>query len=920
MSYKYKFSVVMPVYNVEQYLDESILSLVNQTIGFEKNIQLILVNDGSTDGSADVCKKYKDMYPDNVVYLEQENAGVSVARNLGLEYVEGKYVNFLDSDDFWSKNAFKLIYGFFEEHYEEVDVATTSIFLFEAVSRAHVANYRMADGTRVADLTTAEESKNVVVQVASSFFKAEAVAERRFVVGLKLGEDALFVNSLIMEKMKVGFVRGTTYYYRKRAAGTSAVQTLNNSRYYYIDRINDYHLTLIEQSLKKFGNVPEYIQNVVYYDFAWNLSSPAFQWLDEAEMAELRSLSKRVLSYIDDGVIIESPVHPQPLKKLTAFRIKYDDDRIAEKLVYKEKALWFNDREFEAFARSRNVCHISFVSIKKGFVTVEGLIENWVYETTTSAVRLAFRINGEAVKATVKDYVHTKFYTCFEEGEKFRRFSCKMKLPEITEKDEVIKLFPIIYFGKRSCRLGMNYQKFVPNANAFSTAYKFHGDYCIQSFRTVMKIEKAQSRMQKFSLMSSHERENLKELRSLGKRDVAALRRRYFLHRVLNRNEEKIWLISDRVQNAGDNGEVLFKYLSKLKKEGRGLENVRPIFAISRDAECAERLKSEGEVVFFEDKKYLLYFLLAEKIISSGASEFTANPFGGNRKYFADLFNFKYYYLQHGVACADLSGWLNRFSKNFEKIFASSERERNSFLEAPYYYKPSQVVVTGQTRFDDLYDAPEKLVLVLPTWRRAIRESYDSNTTSVYFDGFKDTEYFKYYNSLINNERLLSAMRNHGYKGLFCIHPIHMKQSVDFEANDVFSVNEGYVDYNDVFARSLLMVTDYSSVLFDFAYLRKPVVYTHFDKEDFFAGQIYDEGYFSYENDGFGPVCYDMDSTVDAIIAAVERGCKNEKKYLDRLDAFFAYSDNKSCERAYKAIIGEPFSISDYSTAPEENK
>ncbi len=912
MNYKYKFSVVMPVYNVEEYLEESILSLVNQTIGFQKNVQLILVNDGSPDDSARICRKYKELYPDNIVYIEQENAGVSAARNNGLDYVEGKYVNFLDSDDIWSKNTFELIYDFFEEHYDEVDVATTSIYLFEAVSRAHVANFRMSGGTRIADLRDEEECKNVVVQVASSFFKAEAVKNQRFVVGLKLGEDALFVNSVIMEKMKVAFVRGTTYYYRKRAAGTSAVQTLNFSKYYYIDRINDYHLNLIGKSIEKFGAVLPYIQNVVYYDFAWNLTSQAYRWLSEEEMEEFRKLCAKVLSYIDDKVILDNEVHPQPLKKLTALRIKYNNDEIEKELRYKEKALWFNDVLFEEFARSKYVCHISFINIKKNKLHIEGLIENWVYETTSKKVRLAFRIKGEPVKAKVESFAHTKSATCFEEGEKFRRFSCDMIIPEFENKDDVVKVFPIIYFGKRSCRLGMNYQKFVPNANAFATAYKFFDNYCIQSYRTVIKISKVETRFQKLMLASKLERECQKELRRLGKKDIAALRRRYCRHKALSKGNEKIWLISDRVQNAGDNVEVLFKYLSSIKREGKGLENVRPIFAISKDAGCVDRLKSEGEVVFFEDEKYLFYFLCAEKIISSGASEFTANPFGYDRKYLVDLFTYEYYYLQHGVACADLSGWLNRFSKNFKMIFASSQRERESFLTAPYYYTPSQIAVTGQTRFDDLYDRREKLVLVLPTWRRSIRESYDSNTTSVYFDGFRDTEYFKYYNGLINNERLLSAMREKGYKGLFCIHPIHMKQSVDFEENDVFSVNDGYVDYNDVFARASLMVTDYSSVLFDFAYLKKPVVYTQFDKEEFFAGQIYDEGYFSYENDGFGPVCYDMDSTVDAIIKEVENDCKNAEKYLERLDRFFAYDDKNSCERAYKAIIGKKFEISDY--------
>ncbi|MBQ8980009.1 MAG: glycosyltransferase family 2 protein, partial [Eubacterium sp.] len=73
MKNKYKFSVVLPVYNGEEYLTEALDSVINQSIGFEDNIQFIIVNDGSTDGSADICKKYRDMYPDNIVYVEKEN-------------------------------------------------------------------------------------------------------------------------------------------------------------------------------------------------------------------------------------------------------------------------------------------------------------------------------------------------------------------------------------------------------------------------------------------------------------------------------------------------------------------------------------------------------------------------------------------------------------------------------------------------------------------------------------------------------------------------------------------------------------------------------------------------------------------------------------------------------------------------------
>ena len=93
--YQYKFSVVIPVYNAESYFDETINSIINQTIGFKENIQVILVNDGSTDKSEEICKNYQENYPNNIVYISKKNEGVSKTRNVGMQYIKGKYVNFL---------------------------------------------------------------------------------------------------------------------------------------------------------------------------------------------------------------------------------------------------------------------------------------------------------------------------------------------------------------------------------------------------------------------------------------------------------------------------------------------------------------------------------------------------------------------------------------------------------------------------------------------------------------------------------------------------------------------------------------------------------------------------------------------------------------------------------------------------------
>jgi CDP-glycerol glycerophosphotransferase (TagB/SpsB family) len=98
------------------------------------------------------------------------------------------------------------------------------------------------------------------------------------------------------------------------------------------------------------------------------------------------------------------------------------------------------------------------------------------------------------------------------------------------------------------------------------------------------------------------------------------------------------------------------------------------------------------------------------------------------------------------------------------------------------------------------------------------------------------------------------------------------------------------------------MLTDYSSTQFDFGYLKKPVVYTHFDRDEFFSSHTYIPGYFTYEDDGFGEVVYDFDSTVDILIEYMENGCELKDKYLDRINGFYAYTDKNNSQRIFDEI------------------
>ena len=192
----------------------------------------------------------------------------------------------------------------------------------------------------------------------------------------------------------------------------------------------------------------------------------------------------------------------------------------------------------------------------------------------------------------------------------------------------------------------------------------------------------------------------------------------------------------------------------------------------------------------------------------------------------------------------------------------------------------------------------------MPTWRKELSGKNNVKTgIREYSENFKNTEYFKFYNKLINDKKLLKAMKNKGYTGIFLVHPSHMRNSIDFKENDVFKVIDGFADYGKIFKEANLLVSDFSSVPFDFAYMKKPVVYTQFDKKTFFKGHLYNEGYFSYEDDGFGPVCYNYKDSLNTILDILEKDCKMAKKYQNRVDKFYKFNDYNNSKRVYEEIV-----------------
>ena len=186
--YSYDFSVVMSVYNMKKYMRESIDSVIHQTIGFEK-IQLILVDDGSSDGSSGICDEYKAKYPESIDVIHKPNGGLSSARNTGLTHVRGKYVTYTDPDDILSKDAFQKVFSFMEQH-EEADICCIPMLLFGDQEGHHLLNYKFDEGSRVIDLSKNENAYFVLLHACSSFYREEIARKMSFDTVIYTAEDA----------------------------------------------------------------------------------------------------------------------------------------------------------------------------------------------------------------------------------------------------------------------------------------------------------------------------------------------------------------------------------------------------------------------------------------------------------------------------------------------------------------------------------------------------------------------------------------------------------------------------------------------------------------------------------------------------------------------------------------------------------
>ncbi len=288
-----KISIVVPVYNAEKYLKECVESVIKQT---NDNWELVLVDDGSTDKSAEICDSFTSRYPDKIFSFHKKNEGQFLTRQYGIEKCSGEYIVFLDADDLLNKDYVKTIVEFIEKNGSK-DVICFNFLEFK--NDVFTENKQL----KKSEFEIEEELKDLHLQIVngkltgsmcSKVFKSELIKSvdinKQVVSQKKYGEDAFQSFAIMLKANKVSFLGDTLYYYRNNPEGFS--QGFEEKAFEYFN--TKYVFELLERFLlEKYSDDEELLKQL----YARNFNETVYYILKFYRSAKNKDRKKQVVEY-----------------------------------------------------------------------------------------------------------------------------------------------------------------------------------------------------------------------------------------------------------------------------------------------------------------------------------------------------------------------------------------------------------------------------------------------------------------------------------------------------------------------------------------------------------------------------------------------------------------------------------------------
>lgn len=360
----------------------------------------------------------------------------------------------------------------------------------------------------------------------------------------------------------------------------------------------------------------------------------------------------------------------------------------------------------------------------------------------------------------------------------------------------------------------------------------------------------------------------------------------------LGRKHNPIWLISERGQDARDNGYFFFQWLRCNHPE------VNAYYVIQKSSADFQKVNAVGKTV--EPNSFLHYVLFA-----ASKYRISTHAWGGDipkADYFKKLRLYRlsrkrFAFLQHGITKDFQPGLC--YPQIAPDLFVCGAEPEYAYVNTHFGHADGVVQYTGLARYDNLNNVKtKKQILFMPTFRKWLQRDDREQ--------FLTEEYYSRWQSVLDNEALRAILQKKDLELVFYPH-FEVQRFVDcFHSQSPHIKIAAFEDYDvqRLLIESKLLVTDFSSVFFDFAYMNKPLYYYQFDRNRYIREHYdYTAGYFDYDQMGFGQVCLDETHLVDELMKCINDNFPVEPVYRERRDAFFPFSDSHNCERIFDAVI-----------------
>lgn len=824
---------------------------------------------------------------DDVTVIECYNTPMFAAYEQALGVAKHPYIQFLPAGDKYIRNALQKTVNYLDSHKTEADAAYMLRWRTDKkVSSAF---------SEVIDLNNTK--RHLPYEFHSVVFKTKSVKQVGFRTDLlyDAGFDTLI--KILLNKMQVCLVKNAVLF--TETPLPSNTNLFRNCLYkeWYHNSLEHYMLPLLKYAQEKIRHVPVFMQQILYYElklkFFHNENNNNHHVIDE-DTDSFFTLCHQVLAQISDHVILNRYFAPynstSQILKNVFLKLKYEKEYKIDYITGPYSTYMSLNHQLLFHSTAQSV-RLDVLEYENDTLQVDASIVG-VFDFSVCKIKVLFD-EKEVPYEEVYRFAHTKYFGLSASKRYTFHFSISKEQMSNIENGGNLKFF-IEYNGIEStCKIATN--RYTSKITSLTTYAYWNFDEF-----TLGWVNEKTLRIQKRSKAKSLVKEIKFLARTLVEPEIGIkmfiIRMAYwfyypFLHK------KNIWITYDKLYKGGDCGEYLYKYVHGKNK------NLIMDYVINRKCDDRVRLQKEGyKPLIFGTLKQKMHYLFSSVVLNTHAGTHSFCSFCNNSMPFIQgLIKSDTMCIQHGLTVQQLAFEENQAFNNTKRYFCASKYEIKNLSHPIYGYRNKKCLqLTGIPRYDGLVNHNQKQILITPTWRNYISMPAVMGQSRPYNPHFKDTNYFKIYNSLLTNKTLINCAKSNGYKLIYLLHPVISSQIEDYPTTgDIEVIPATSVNYEKILTESSLMVTDYSGVQFDFAYMKKPVVYFHPPQ----LPPHYKEGGFFYETMGFGEICKTTEVLVDVLCSYMNTDCETKPKYLERINDFYAFEDLNSCARIYDNVI-----------------